>query len=1226
MMPTRYSCEQGHLWEDLFDAPSLVDGEVRCPECGQPSHPLSDNQIEAPSATQEVSLSPVKVSAPAGFGSTRLLPSATPSTDPGPTTIRPALANMTPAVDGLSIDAGIGLQSQALTEDLAENTPVLPSRKIPSPASTTKPESAQATTETSILKGAPTIPGYEIVGELGRGGMGVVYKARQVGLNRLVALKMILAGSQADERDRARFRTEADAIARLQHPNIVQIFEVGEHEGSAWFSLEFVDGGSLADRLTGKPLPLGEAASLIETLSRAMHFAHEHGVVHRDLKPANVLLQRESSERRGGTPPVGESDSSVALARVVPKITDFGLAKTLDANIHHTRSGMVVGTPGYMAPEQATGSENIGPATDTYALGVLLYQLVTGRLPFVGETPMDVMIKVTQEEPPRPSRWLPHIPRDMETVILKCLEKDPQRRYSSALALAEDLQRFLSHEPVLARPVGRIERVSRWMRRNRAMAIVTGTIAITVLSLLTMWGVQTRAERLHVAGERDEILSILKSAEDQAAVSAWKEVLVLLEETRPRVRKGPEYADLIEPIDHLYARAKGHVARNDVVTAFRKARDEALFHATLASGTGSLAQAEMTREKVDRALATVQASSRKLPTLDEYYSSAEKSEIQRGCFELLLELADAIAVPMAGKTSEIRARNQNSALEALKILEQAARLGFSTHAYHLRRARFLRQADKKEEAARESNLAKDRPPKDDLDFYLVGSELYRQGDSANAESAFSKALLIKPGHFWAWFYLALCQIKQGQFTQARDNLTSCLQQQQQVHIYLLRGFVLGQLGQFSDAETDFKAAEERLGSPADPVLQYALHNNRAVTYVGLKEFPKAHAALSRAIEMSRNDYRAYVTRAQIYRDESREIKADSQATPEALRTVKEQRKAKLDSARGALDQAVELARAQHQREELDNNTLMLLYRLRSRLNLEREDRDAAAADLEAINKLQGVDRKTQARSFRDQGHLLYRAGRYALAQAAYEQAIALTPNEAEPHRWLGEVLLRNKEYSDAILAFDRYVELKGPAELNVFRGRAIAHLHLKEYELAIRDLTQALAIRRNDADLHIYRGKTYLECKAWPLAVKDFDQAIEIAPSVAGYQGRGLARMQLGQVKEAAQDAEELVRLGKGASRPLYDASCLLAQVAGQIEPSRSSTQDAARRERAAYQKRAVALLQQSLETMPQTQRYTFWRETIQRESALRPLTNHPDYLRLERRYSTPPPPRTEHP
>ncbi len=252
-------------------------------------------------------------------------------------------------------------------------------------------------------------PGYEILSELGRGGMGVVYKARQIALNREVALKMILSGAHAGEEEMARFQTEAEAIARLRHPGIVQIHEIGADEGRPFFSLEFCAGGSLERKLAGKPLPPREAADLVEQLARAMHAAHQAEVIHRDLKPANVLLAADGT----------------------PKITDFGLAKKLD-EAGQTHTGSVMGTPSYMAPEQAEGKKDIRPAADIYALGAILYKCLTGRPPFKAETTFDTILQVVSDEPIPPRQLNARVPRDLQTICLKCLHKEPRKRYPSA--------------------------------------------------------------------------------------------------------------------------------------------------------------------------------------------------------------------------------------------------------------------------------------------------------------------------------------------------------------------------------------------------------------------------------------------------------------------------------------------------------------------------------------------------------------------------------------------------------------------------------------------------------------------------------------------------------------------------------------------------------------------------------------------------------------------------
>jgi WD40 repeat protein/serine/threonine protein kinase/Flp pilus assembly protein TadD len=330
----------------------------------------------------------------------------------------------------------------------------------------------------------PQVPGYEVLCELGRGGMGVVYQARQQGLNRLVALKMILAGGHADAAELARFRIEAEAIARLQHPNVVQIHEVGEHEGRPFFALEYVAGGSLAKRLGGTPLPAEEAARLVEALARAVHVAHHQGVVHRDLKPANVLLTFSREPPASALPALAGGQR---LNEAVPKVTDFGLAKLLSGDAGQTRTGDVLGTPSYMAPEQAAGrTHDIGPAADVYALGAILYECLTGRPPFRAATVLATLEQVRSQEPVAPSRLQPSLPRDLETICLKCLQKEPGKRYAGADALADELRRFCDGVPIRARPVGATERVWRWAKRKPWIAGLSA--ALVVLSLAAIIG------------------------------------------------------------------------------------------------------------------------------------------------------------------------------------------------------------------------------------------------------------------------------------------------------------------------------------------------------------------------------------------------------------------------------------------------------------------------------------------------------------------------------------------------------------------------------------------------------------------------------------------------------------------------------------------------------------------------------------------------------------------
>ena len=319
--------------------------------------------------------------------------------------------------------------------------------------------------------------GYELIEELGRGGMGVVFKAHQKSLNRIVALKMILLGQLASPEDVQRFRREAESAARLEHPNIVPIYEVGEHEGQPYFTMKMIEGGSLADHLDHFKKNPRVAARLMATAARAVRYAHQRGILHRDLKPANILLDRDKQ----------------------PHITDFGLAKRLDGNEPQTTTVGLAGTLAYLAPERTTGQASLlSWSVDVYGMGAVLYELLTRRPPFRGRTPLETLRLVQETEPDHPRKWNPDVDADLSTICLKCLEKDPGKRYEAAKPLSEDLENWLEGRPILARPVGSAARLWRWCKRNRLAAALIGSgAALVVLVLLSLAEQNAR---------RDEIL------------------------------------------------------------------------------------------------------------------------------------------------------------------------------------------------------------------------------------------------------------------------------------------------------------------------------------------------------------------------------------------------------------------------------------------------------------------------------------------------------------------------------------------------------------------------------------------------------------------------------------------------------------------------------------------------------------------------------------------------
>jgi serine/threonine protein kinase len=465
-----------------------------------------------------------------------------------------------------------------------------------------RPAGPRGATDSSTT-GRRQFGSYELIEEISRGGMGVVYKARQRGLNRIVALKMILAGEFAGAEELARFRREAEAAASLQHPNIVQIYEVGVHDGVPFFSLEYVDGGNLQQKLANGPLPANQAADLVKTLARAVYHAHQQGIIHRDLKPANILLAVDSRKPTNQEHSTQLLSTDYCLLSTFPKITDFGLAKHIvDATMHETKTGAVLGTPSYMAPEQAEGKNNlIGPAVDIYSLGAILYESLTGRPPFRGSTPLETLEQVRLQDPVSLRRLQPKVPHDLEIICLTCLQKEPSKRYASALGLAEDLERFETGEPIHARSIRSWERALKWAKRRPAVTALLGALVLVgvlgISGVIWQWrlAVKGRADAESALAGKEEQRKIARRAVDKMFTQVAEKWL----SQQPRLE--PLQRQFLEDALHFY---EGFAAEEDTDPEVRLETGNAYRRVgEIQKKLGELAKAE---EALNRAIALLE--------------------------------------------------------------------------------------------------------------------------------------------------------------------------------------------------------------------------------------------------------------------------------------------------------------------------------------------------------------------------------------------------------------------------------------------------------------------------------------------------------------------------------------------------------------------------------------------------------------------------------------------
>jgi tetratricopeptide (TPR) repeat protein len=1036
----------------------------------------------------------------------------------------------------------------------------------------------------------PEIVGYDIQAELGRGGMGVVYQARHRRLNRIVALKMIGDGRHASPEIRERFLIEAEAVARLRHLNIVQIYDIGEADGHPYVTLELLEGGSLADRLKGTTQPNRAAAELVATLATAMHAAHQAGIVHRDLKPSNVLFDR------GGT----------------PKITDFGIAKRLEVEEGQTETGQVIGTPSYMAPEQALGEvRKIGPAVDIYALGATVYEMLTGRPPFKGSSKMETLHQVVSDEVLPPSRIEPRIARDLETICLKCLQKEPQKRYGTALELADDLRRFLDNRPIRARRTPPWERGAKWVRRHPTTAtlLALGTAAVVTLAALGVHHearlkAAARAEDQRVARRRAASEQVLERAQARLLEKGWADGQLIrdltglatdlkaerrLADIRGRAERMRDQAErgLRDDLEQSRARERQRL--------FVERRNEAFFQETRFIGLDLPTDVQATRAAARTALGVFAGSGPAdawtLAPMPRTFSAQEQAEIADGCCELLLVLAEAVAQALPGEDSLLQADR------ALQVLDRAAALRSQpTPTYHRERAECLARKGDEAGAARERAAAERVRPTTVLDHFLAGREGYQRQDWKTALSEFETVLRMQPDHFWGLCLGAIASIQTNQPGTAKLGLNACIKQEPRfAWLYLLRGFASGQQAvqaraagttlkiedgsieaavevQFEAAEVDYQTALKFLDDDDAPndELRYAVLHNRALMRFQRGRLDEAVVDLREAIRLNGRHYNAYASLAQVL-----------------------QRQKKWDDAIEQFAQAIRL-----------KPEWAPLYSGRAAVQQERDDqtpehRAVALRDLEAAIR---YEHPGLASDHWRRGELLRRERRFDEALAACDAALKIAPDFDPVHRLRVMVLLDLNRPDEVIRSCDGALA-RGQPWPDIYEIRGLARASRRDYAGAIEDYSQALVLRPGQPRVLGARGLAYLVSDAPRPALRDFDEALRRdASNGESHSGRGLALALLGDHRGATAEAEESLRSDPPTARRAYNAARIYAQaaIAAAAEARDKGRLAVTLVER--YQDRAVALVKLALEKTPTDRRAAFWQGQVAADPALRSL------------------------
>jgi tetratricopeptide (TPR) repeat protein len=979
----------------------------------------------------------------------------------------------------------------------------------------------------------------------------------------------------------------------------VPIYEVGERDGQHYFTMKLIEGGNLAQHLAGVSHDPRVAARLLATVARAVHHAHPRGILHRDLKPANILLSFSREPGGADSNPTSQAtglESAPPGQRlteaVTPHITDFGLAKRVQGSGGPTQSGAIIGTPSYVAPEQAAAQKGLTTAADTYSLGAILYELLTGQPPFRAATPLETLLQVLDLEPVRPRSLNPAVDRDLETICLKCLEKVPGRRYPSALALAEDLERFLQGEPIQARPASLAKRLWKWARRRPAGAALVLLSALTVLGLvagLFLYEHGQRGERERRTALRLEVQKQLEKGQQALDEGDCQEVQRRVDAVRSPLDSEPYLADLRELAESLLAGVDERVRALERKKQFLHWRNEALFHGTLIPGVDRPPDLRRSQQAASRALEVlgVPLAGNSAPAFDQALTAEEQAEVARSCYELLLVLAGTVA--HEGSQPQLR--------EALGLLERAAQVRPPTHSYYLRKNRYLERLGDHAGARRAAEQAKALgSPQGAFDYFLLGEEQQQQGNLEQASAHFQEALRCEPDHFWAQYCQAVCALRRKEFGEARLGFTACLRERADfIWVYNLRGFAHVQLKEFRAAELDFQTALQL--PDTTPEARYPVLVNRGALRTAQGRIDKALADLRDACTLQPLQYQAYLNLARAH-----------------------QKRDQLAEAGAALDQALKLAETALVEGQLEPAAVARLYQCRARFR-ERNHSDAALADLEQAVRVEAASTRSAslADSHTERGRLLFQEKRYADALQACELALLAQPEHASAQRWRAEAQLALGQYLEAQRSFEGYLQAEGPGRdprerAEVYCRRGLARAKHRDYPGAIEDYSHSLDLQP-DSFTRAYRGWVYLlGLKDLVMARRDFEEALSLNRANShARSGLGLVHAKLGHSREARKEAELALQDEPATVLLLVNVAHIYAQLAGHVDVKDPRNWTG----RALNQEDALRLLRQAVNLTPAPERAKFWQETVRKDLDLRRrLHSHPDFAQLDNAYS----------